>query len=80
MPADDQLVVVVVEESISAALAGHEGGSYVSPPQPREQALALVAMPLGCPAAVEPERGDWTQPIAGGQRTIALRPAPGTSR
>jgi hypothetical protein len=75
MRADGEPVVVVVEESISAALAGHEGCSYVSPPQPRAQALALVALLLGCPTALEPARETWTQPIAGGQRTIAVRAA-----
>jgi hypothetical protein len=75
MAADCGLVVVVVEESISAALAGHDGCSYTSPRQRREQALALVALLLGCPAVIDPERDQWVQPIAGGRRTITLRPA-----
>ena len=49
MGADAELVIVVVRRVVSAALAGHAGCSYTSPPQPREQALALVALLLGCP-------------------------------
>jgi hypothetical protein len=68
-----ELVVVVVEESISEALAGRAGCAYVSPAQPREQAMALVALLLGSP---NPSHGDtWTRAIAGGRRVIALHPA-----
>jgi len=75
MAADEMPVVVVVEDSISAPLAGHDGCSYTSPRQPREQALALVALLLGCAAAIDHERDRWVQPIAGGRRTITVRPA-----
>jgi hypothetical protein len=68
-----ELVVVVVEESISDALAGHAGRSYVSPAQPRKQAMALVALLLGSPQPSE--GGTWTRAIAGGRRVIALHPA-----
>jgi hypothetical protein len=75
MSADGGLYVVRIEDSLSAALAGHEGRAYVSPPQPRDQALALVALLGGCDAALQPDRGTWTQPVAGGRRTIELTPA-----
>jgi hypothetical protein len=75
MAADEMPVVVVVQESISAPLAGHAGCAYTSPPQPRAQALALVALLLGCPAAADSECDRWVQAIAGGRRIIALRPS-----
>ena len=51
------LWVVEVQDSIAAALAEHEGGLYVSPPQDREQALELVALLVGRPQSAngEPE-------------------------
>jgi hypothetical protein len=68
----DRLVVVRVTESVTPALTGREGGSYVSPPQSREQAMTLVRLLLGC--ATEPANGDgrWVAPIAGGRRTVTL--------
>ena len=74
-PTDDGPAVVVhVEETISPALAGHEGVVYESPPLPRADALALVRVLIGwdCRAA---ERDSWRCAIAGGQRTITLEPA-----
>ena len=59
--------MVVVEESISDALAGHAGCSYMSPPQPRKQAMALVALLLGSP---HPERG---RHVDAGDRRRAAR-------
>jgi hypothetical protein len=68
--------VVHVVDAISAALAGHDGVEYRSPPLPREEALALVRVLLGDdrPAA---ETHSWRCPIAGGQRTVKLEPAQG---
>ena len=75
-----ELVVVVGRDDVDQRpLAGHAGRSgYVrSPPQPaRGTRSALVAVLLGCPAAIAPERQDWTQAIAGGPRTIAIPPRP----
>jgi hypothetical protein len=73
----EPLVVVRVEDAIDPTLAGRAGASYQSPPQPCEQALALVRLLLGCASA--PLNGDarWVAPIVGGQRTVTLRPAPG---
>ena len=65
-----------VQEQRTAALAGHEGGEYQSPPQEREQALQLVELVLGQKVTVNGERERcWRQPIAGGQRSVTLRRA-----
>ena len=71
---DRPAVVVHVEETISPALAGHEGVVYESPPLPRAEALALVRLLIGrdCQTA---EQDSWRCPIAGGQRTVRLQPA-----
>lgn len=72
----ERLVVVGVTESVAPALTGHEGVTYQSPPQSREQAMALVRLLLGC--AGEPANGSacWVAPIAGGRRTITLTEGP----
>lgn len=69
--ADEPMFVVHVEDAISAALAGHEGVEYRSPPLARGEALSLVRVLLGDgrPAA---ETRSWRCPIAGGQRTVKL--------
>ena len=72
--------VVQVKDTISAALAGHDGCTYHSPPQPRDEAMSLIRILLG--RSEEPpadERGPWTCPIAGGRRTVTLErfPSPG---
>jgi hypothetical protein len=70
------LFVVEVREEIAEALTYHEGHMYVSPPQDRERALELVALVLGYP--VWPNgNGEcvWRHAIAGGQRSVRLRPA-----
>ena len=68
--------VVQVEDTITAALAGHDGCTYQSPPQPRDEAMSLIRILLG--RSEEPpadERGPWTCPIAGGRRTVTLEPS-----
>jgi hypothetical protein len=72
MITDGELYVVRVEDAISAALAGHAGHAYLSPPQSREQALALVALLAGDSATRPPEGDRWTLAVAGGRRRIAL--------
>ena len=70
------LVVVHVTDAVNPALAGRGDVSYQSPPQAREEALNLVCLLLGrneAPNASEPR---WTCPIAGGRRTVTLKPAP----
>lgn len=72
-------VVVRVEDQLTAALAGHDGCRYQSPPLPRADALALVRVLTGA-SSVDAEDGRWTWPIAGGQRTVTLRTAPDRAR
>ena len=74
----DGLVVVHARDEVNQALAGHGGREYTSPPHPRCDALALVALLLE--RTVEPnehERTSWSRPLAGGQRTTTLDPVPG---
>jgi hypothetical protein len=66
---------VSVRDAVNTELAEHEGGAYVSPPQAREQALALVALLVGGSVAAPTGSGTWTRAIAGGQRTITLAAA-----
>jgi hypothetical protein len=67
----DGPVVVHVEDTISPALAGHEGVVYESPPLPRTEALALVRLLIGrLPTG---KRDHWRYPIAGGQRSVRLK-------
>ncbi len=73
---DAQPVVVQVQDTITSVLAGHDGCTYQSPPQPRAEAMSLIRILLG--RSEEPpadERGPWTCPIAGGRRTVTLERA-----
>ena len=70
-----ELVVVHVTDAISTALAGHEGVEYSSPPLPHEDAIALVRVLVGGDSPAVGHRS-WRCPIAGGQRTVTLAPAP----
>ena len=65
-----ELVVVQVADEINEALTGRTGVRYASPPQPRQDALALVEMLIGHPPTSD--TGWWRSPIAGGRRTITL--------
>lgn len=67
--------VVRVEDHVAHPLAGHDGCRYVSPPQTRSHAIALVEVLMGCPLRAIDEHGPWRSAIAGGQRTISLQPA-----
>ena len=70
-------VVVRVEDSIEAALTGRAGAVYESPPQSREQAMALVRLLLsGDPRGTSGHESRWTCPVAGGRRTITVTPGP----
>jgi hypothetical protein len=69
-----ELVVVHVDDVIDARLTGHEGGTYQSPPQPREQALALVQVLMGYTGQHLNGSERWTCPVAGGRRTVSLTP------
>ena len=71
-----RLVVVRVEDTIEPALTGHTGGSYESPPQTHEQAMALVRLLLSrATADVDGER-QWTASIAGGRRVVTVTEEP----
>jgi hypothetical protein len=72
----DVLYVVSVRDTVNPVLAGHASGRYTSPPQPRDQALALVAVLLGRPPGeITGAEQTWTASLAGGRRTITLTPA-----
>ncbi len=65
--------VVRVEDRVAHPLAGHEDCRYMSPPQARPHALALVRALMACPAPEIDGHGPWRSAIAGGQRTISLQ-------
>jgi hypothetical protein len=69
------LHVVHVADEIDERIAGHAGCAYTSPPQDLGDALALVRLLLGGPIYGPQERQRWTQPIAGGRRTVTLERA-----
>jgi len=68
----ERLAVVTVIETVAPGLSGREPLTYVSPPQPREQAITLARLLLG--TAAELVNGDdrWSAPIAGGRRVVTL--------
>ena len=71
---DPSAWIVHAADTVNAEIAGHPGRDYVSPPQPREAALALVALLVGhTPGDRSSTR--WTVAIAGGRRTVELEPA-----
>jgi hypothetical protein len=72
MPAEVPLVVVRVEDAIDSRLAGHSGAVYESPPQTREQALALVELLLGCRVDSESSEQQWVAAVAGGRRIVTV--------
>jgi hypothetical protein len=75
-----ELVIVSVKDEVNQALTGHAGCRYESPPQPRERALTLTQVLLGY-TSEELDGGErWSCPIAGGRRTVVLKPAAGSDR
>lgn len=80
-PATDQLelslgplFVVAVADRFSPGLTGRTDRAYESPPQSRDDALALAALLLD---AGDPLVGDgpWQRALAGGRRTVTVRAA-----
>jgi hypothetical protein len=70
-----ELVVLYIQDEINQALTGHGGSEYESPPQPRQHALTLARVLLGYTGAELNGDEEWSCPIAGGRRTVALKPA-----
>ena len=67
--------VVIVTDQLQSALAGHDGISYSSSPQPRHHALALACALVGV-ARLPDDHGPWRQARPGGTRTVRIEPAP----
>ncbi len=67
------LVTVRVEDVIDPTLTGRVGGTYESPPQPREQAMALVGLLLGGQSEKPVRSRGGEAAIAGGRRTVTLK-------
>jgi hypothetical protein len=66
-----RLVIVRVEDTVEPRLTEHNGGRYQSPPQTREQAMALVQLLLGrAPDANGTQK--WSAAIAGGRRLVTV--------
>jgi hypothetical protein len=83
LPPDQQLSLtlgpvftVEVEDRFSPGLTGRHDRAYVSPPQPRDQALTLAALLLDAGPDLDGE-GPWRKAIAGGRRTVRLVVASG---
>ena len=71
------LFVVRVKDEINGALAGRDGAEYKSPPQPHEQASALVAALLGHNGQELNGPWRWRCRVAGGRRTVWLEQGDG---
>lgn len=79
--ATDELYIVDVQDQCDHRLAGHSGCAYASPPQPAEQALALVRILLGSPRrTLAVTDAPWTTAIVGGQRVIQVHLAEANGR
>jgi hypothetical protein len=66
---------VIATDEVQPALAGHNGVSYQSLPQPREHALALARALIGL-AQLPDEHGPWRHAQPGGTRTVRIEPVP----
>jgi hypothetical protein len=71
-PREPATYIVIVEEQIEPRLACRAPCFYISPPQLRPSALALVRLLLGRPTQ-EIGTGPWRTAIAGGERAIRLQ-------
>ncbi|HEX8159350.1 MAG TPA: hypothetical protein VF526_18345 [Solirubrobacteraceae bacterium] len=69
------LYLVVVDDRVSGPLTGRSARSYRSPAQPLEEARCLAALLLDRGSDLEGD-GPWRRPLAGGQRHVAIVPAP----
>jgi len=66
---------VIVTDQVQPALAGHDGISYQSPPQPREYALALARALIGV-SQLPDEHGPWRRASPGGTRIVRIEAVP----
>jgi hypothetical protein len=64
---------VRVEDRFSPGLTGRHDRDYVSPPQPRDEALTLAALLLDAGQDLDGS-GPWQRAVAGGRRTVRLVP------
>jgi hypothetical protein len=69
------LYLVVVDDRVSGPLTGRPGRMYRSPAQTLEDARCLAALLLDRGGELDGE-GPWRRPLAGGQRHVAIVPAP----
>ena len=63
-----------VRDAINPTLAGRGDVSYESPPLPLDEARTLVRLLLGRGEEPPIDEQGWTCPIAGGRRSVTLRP------
>ncbi len=64
---------VIATDEVQPELAGHDGDTYQSLPQPRDHALALARALTGL-TQLPDEHGPWRQPRPGGTRTVRIEP------
>jgi hypothetical protein len=71
------LYVVRAIDSVDERIAGHDGRTYTSPPQPHKAALTLAGLLLGGAIGHVNGGAPCTQrvAIAGGRRTVTVEPA-----
>ncbi len=69
------LYLVVVDDRVSGPLTGRPARTYRSPAQSLQDARCLAALLLDRGDELE-DAGPWRRPLAGGQRHVAIVPAP----
>lgn len=72
------LYVVTVDDRVSGPLTGRPARCYRSPPQALEDARCLALLLLDRSQELADD-GPWRRPLPGGQRHVAIVPAPGGS-
>jgi hypothetical protein len=70
------LYLVLVDDCVSDQLTSRARRSYRSPAQPLDDARCLAALLLDRGSELD-GAGPWRRPLAGGQRYVAIVPAPG---
>ena len=69
------LYLVVVDDRVSGSLTTRAERSYRSPAQSLQDARCLAALLLDRGGELDGD-GPWRRPLAGGQRHVAIVPAP----